>query len=170
MRAVLVALLVVCLSVPMVSAQDQDAYTITIHAKESGCPAGKTFCFSMDGDLTGLTTGDEVTITLVNDGTTEHELVIVPLGSADPDHKATAEDDSPGEIPETGAGQQATATFQTPKGGFYFFCAISGHEQLGMWLEAPAAAGENDSESSPGPSVLSVLVLAVAAVAVRRRR
>ncbi len=126
-------------------ADAQSSRSVTIHARESGCPEGKSFCFTVGGSLEGLEANDHVTFTLVNDGTTAHEMVVAPLSEADPEHKATKEDNALGEIEEIEPGEQGTATFTIPSGGIYIWCALAGHEQLGMWLEIPATAERKDS-------------------------
>ena len=159
------AFLVLCfLLAPLAAAQD--THSVTIHARESGCPEGKTFCFTMDGSLEELKAGDRVTFTLVNDGTTAHEMVVVPLAEADAEHKATKEDSSLGEIEEIEPGAQDTATFTIPSGGVYIWCALAGHEQLGMWMEIPA---DTTSKDSPLPVVWVLVGVAAALFLVRRR-
>ncbi len=165
MRLIIPLLLIIALAMPAVSAQPAN-YEVTVRARESGCPDDKDFCFVVVGSLAKIQAGDKVTFTLVNDGTTAHELVVVPYADRDKEHKATDEATALGEIEQIEPGQSASATFTVPDGGFYFWCALPGHETLGMWTEAPAVSSGKDS---PSPLVFAVLGVMAAALILRRR-
>lgn len=104
---------------------------VTITALESGCPAGKTYCF----DVTEIRArvGDSITITAVNDpgNALEHDVQIdefdVHVHLHDP-------------------GDQDNVTFVADRAGtFTFYCSVPGHRQVGMEgsliVEGDAPAG-----------------------------
>ncbi len=164
MRLLVALLMFLALAVPA-TAQGSN-YEVTVYARESGCPDGKDFCFVVVGSLAKIEPGDKVTFTLINEGNTGHELVVVPFDDRDRQHKDTDEATALGEIEEIGPGRTASATFTVPDSGFYFWCALPGHETLGMWVEAPVAKAEKDS---PSPVAFAVLGLIAAAIVLRRR-
>lgn len=149
------------------------AATFTATAKETGCPAGRTFCF--DAPAT-VEVGGVVTLTLKNSGATVHELVAVPGADADANHSATSEDNAYGAVEDVEAGQEASADVTIPAGvtQVYFFCALPGHETLGMWFTAqgtPAAPADAEKKSpTPLPGILAVGALVAAAAFLARRR
>jgi nitrite reductase (NO-forming) len=91
---------------------------VTVVAKETGCPAGKDFCF--EPAEIAAEVGDTVTITLVNDAnnTASHDLKIDEFGVM---------------TDLIGPGEQDTITFVVDKAGnFAYYCTVPGHRQLGM--------------------------------------
>lgn len=147
------------------------AATFTVSAKESGCPEPRSFCFDAGADPV-VPAGEPVTLVLKNQGTTLHELVAVPADAADPAHAATPEDDAYGAVEdvEPGTEDSAEVTFPANVDRVYFYCALPGHEQLGMWFEARAVAGSEGSRTdTPLPPLAALAALGAAALALRRR-
>ena len=118
--------------------------TLAIAACGSGSDAGPGALqaamteFSFDPTAWTVTSGDEVTIELVNNGTAEHNWTLMKAGS-----EITSESD----LPEDGAaraelyvaqgsatpGQTTTVTFTAPAAGEYqVICDIQAHFSAGM--------------------------------------
>jgi uncharacterized cupredoxin-like copper-binding protein len=85
----------------------------------------------------------EVTFTLKNTGTIEHEMVVIllPAGTTydklvpettGPDVDKVSEDASVGEIAETAAGATATVTLNLKAGNYALVCNIAKHYAMGM--------------------------------------
>jgi len=104
--------------------------------------------FRFSPDLWEVAAGEEITIELTNDGSLDHEWVILRPG-------VTISDES--ELPETEeelladfvywedeveVGDSKTLTFTAPAAGTYqIICAIEGHFNSGMEGELVAASG-----------------------------
>lgn len=81
-----------------------------------------------------------VDISAPNEGATTHELVLVK-SNLDPAKLPTAGDgtvdeealDSPGEIPDVGAGETGEATVDLSPGKYVMFCNLPGHYAQGMY-------------------------------------
>ncbi len=91
---------------------------ITIVAKESGCPAGKTLCF--DVSEIRVKVGDTVNITASN-----------PAGNTD-EHDVTIEEFDV-HIHLHDPGDEHSQTFVADQTGtFTFYCSVLGHQAAGM--------------------------------------
>lgn len=104
---------------------------ITVTAKESGCPSGKTLCFDLSEIRVKV--GDTVVLTAVNPvaNTGEHDVTIdefsVHIHLHDP-------------------GDSDSQTFVADQAGTYtFYCSVLGHQAAGMEgsfiVEAEGSAG-----------------------------
>jgi uncharacterized cupredoxin-like copper-binding protein len=156
------------LALSLLPAAQAASVTLSIEARETGCPSGHTYCFVVtQGNLADLKAGVQATVTFANKGNIPHELKVLNVADADATHKGSKEDkaiaSSKEDLP---AGATDTFSFTVPAGaaGVYMFCGVSGHEQLGMWLDSTSAA-----KGTPGPE-LGLLVAALAAVGLSARR
>lgn len=91
--------------------------------------------FAFDPSEVGLTSG-ELTISMVNNGSSPHELVVVRTdrpadGFPVRGGRAVVEGEL-GEIPETAPGGSGSHTFQLEPGRYVFLCNVPGHYQAGM--------------------------------------
>ncbi|MFQ5838135.1 MAG: plastocyanin/azurin family copper-binding protein [Thermoplasmata archaeon] len=112
---------------------------VTITAKESGCPTGKTFCFDL-GEISA-DVGDTIVITLVNAAANNvsHDLKIDEFGV---------------ELQLIAPGEQDSATFTVDSAGtFTYYCSVPGHRQLGMEGSLVVAGGG----PSPGLDITFVI-------------
>ncbi len=110
-----------------------DAHAVTVTAGDVNGVAGPmTYDASTDTVKAG-----EVTFTLDNVGTIEHELVVLKtdtpydqlvIGSDD----RVDESDSVGEVSETPAGETASVTLNLAPGKYVLVCNIAGHYRRGM--------------------------------------
>ncbi len=76
-------------------------------------------------------------IELLNQGTIEHELIILRTDTAFDqlvvgDNNRVDEEASIGEVAEIPAGERATETFELEPGNYVYFCNIAGHYAKGM--------------------------------------
>lgn len=159
------------------AAQESVSLVIEVTEDSAECGDDRTWCFTVaEGDLADVEPGSEVTITFRNTGQSPHQLDVSTLADADPEHKNTRSDDA---IANTTAGMspgsEETITFTAPEDaeGLYYWCGVSGHEQLGMWLEAAYGAEEEDdggAGEASAPGALAFLsLLGLAFMALRRR-
>lgn len=80
-------------------------------------------------DTLTLEAGARVRLTLINEGTLEHDMTVEDLIAGD--RSISAVGDAHGQI-RTRAGERVTVDF-TPKTGTYeFYCSVPGHRQAGM--------------------------------------
>jgi plastocyanin len=88
-------------------------------------------------DKTTIAAG-KVTITFVNKGNRQHELILLKTDTAadalvvDPATNKVSEDASVGEISETDAGKTVVKTFDLKPGKYVFVCNIEKHYGQGM--------------------------------------
>jgi nitrite reductase (NO-forming) len=111
---------------------------VTVTAKETGCPDGKTFCF--DPAQIQAEVGDTVVITLVNDpnNAASHDLKIDAFGIM---------------TDLIAPGEQDSITFTVDKAGtFAYYCTVPGHRQLGMEGSLVVTGGP-----APGPDVTFII-------------
>ncbi len=116
---------------------DSQEKQITVVAQEGGCPDEKTFCFDVEERPDDLEPGDEVNLTLRNEGNTSHNAHVTTNDSADPEHRdtpstaaiANTSTISPGEMDST------NVTVPEDADGIYIWCDMTGHEAAGMWVE-----------------------------------
>lgn len=175
-----VVLVVGLLALPAVVAQSGMVAlaTQTVGVKESGCTAGRTFCF--DKDEFSVPAGQQVTVTLSNNGQSPHSLCIVGLPEGE---KCT-----PNAANGTPAGAQSTVQFTAPTaaGTYAYVCRVAGHDTLGMkgnmtvassttggtpTPTPPATGGDNMEKKSPGVADLVVIgMIGALALVVARRR
>jgi len=150
--AAFTAALLVALLAPGAAAKTVD---LTVEAREGDCPRG-TYCFVVtSGAAEDIAPGDTVDVRFVNTGDTVHEFLAAPLADADDGHTNTPESVAIAESQENMApGAEDNVTFTAPEGdGLYFWCGVSGHESLGMWLEVSYAEA-GDGEDTPLPAWL----------------
>lgn len=92
--------------------------------------------------VTGVTAGD-VTFNVTNTSTLmPHEMVVIPIASADaiPPYDATAvavDEDAAGalgEVEELPPGGTGSVTLNLPAGTYMLICNVPGHYAAGMWL------------------------------------
>lgn len=85
----------------------------------------------------------EITFTLKNTGTIEHEMVVIllpagttydklPVATTGEDKDKVSEETSLGEIPELAAGATASVTLNLPAGNYALVCNIAEHYAMGM--------------------------------------
>ncbi|MEN9801932.1 MAG: hypothetical protein RLZ37_1057 [Actinomycetota bacterium] len=101
---------------------------------------GRVQEWSVEVDADGSTAG-EVTFTITNNGTIEHEFLVVktdiPAGEI-PLIDERFEEDAEGidvidEIPEFPKGETQTLTVDLASGNYQLLCNIAGHYQAGMY-------------------------------------
>ena len=99
---------------------------------------GKEFSFSLN--TVQLRVGQPVQLTLVNDGTVDHDIKSeIPIGNLayqtadnDPDEQAANAADGTFDV-DYNQGHTARITFVPTKAGTYqFFCDVPGHKEAGM--------------------------------------
>lgn len=119
---------------------EQQPAQITLVAKEDGCPEDRTFCFELVERPDRLGSGDEVNLSLRNDGTSQHNAHVTNNSSADPDHRDTPAGAAFANTTTIGSGETANITF-TVHGDedLYIWCDMTGHEAAGMWGTVPVA-------------------------------
>lgn len=179
MRHLMLLLLASVLLVGPVATAHGGDHQLTISAKEDGCPAGQTFCFEITaGSVTDLSAGDQVSITLRNDGQGLHNLYVTTMDERDASHRDTAATGTLAKSDDLDGGERSEISFTVPASGsgLYFWCDVSGHEQLGMWMEVPTSSGSgrggagDEQNGSPGPAgILLIGLLALGALTMRRR-
>lgn len=172
----LIAALFLVSLVPTAHAQPDVSLTIEAYDDADECEGDRSYCYEVEeGSVDAIEPGASVEITLVNEGSIEHELVVTPLSAADPDRSDTDESDGIDEIEPIGPGERATETFEIPEDadGVYLWCDIGAHEQLGMWIAHGFA--EQDGNGAPGedgngaPLAPWIALLALAVAGFRRR-
>jgi hypothetical protein len=148
---------------------------MAIEAREGGaCPGSNEFCFEVvEGNVADIGPGTQVEIIFRNDGAATHTLDVTTYANRDPGHTDTSPD---GELAGSGdisGGDATTIQFTVPADaeGIYFWCDVSGHEQLGMWMESSFSGQEGSPVSDPAPSFVaaSLAVVALAVILLRRR-
>jgi uncharacterized cupredoxin-like copper-binding protein len=91
------------------------------------------------GSALGPLKAGEVKFNVSNDGTTQHEFVLIktdsdqsalPLNGVEVNEDAAGV--SPGEADDIEAGQSKTATMRLEPGRYVFICNVPGHYQTGM--------------------------------------
>jgi plastocyanin len=88
--------------------------------------------FAFDPDRSTVPAGEEITLDLVNEGTIEHEWVIIEQGTQIASTAEFEEDMVVWEI-EADAGETEMGSFTAPEAGTYqVVCAIDGHLDAGM--------------------------------------
>lgn len=189
MRATHVALaLLVAGLLPLgVAGAQEGTDQMTVVAHESGCEGDRDFCFEVtEGDPGELSAGDEVEVTLRNpsENPSSHNLYVTTPDQADEEDRDTPEDAAIENTTTVEPGAETTMTFTVPDDadGLYWWCEISGHESLGMWLESAVASGEGGADGqdgadgdtsgndSPLPAGLALVALAGVALAAGVRR
>lgn len=138
---VLIAVFLVAAAAPVhgsTHAQDTDPKEMTVVATEEGCSNGKTFCFKIQTRPSNLTAGDEVNLTLQNQGATSHNVHVTLNESADPDHQDTDPEDDVANTSTIQPGENASTTFTVPNvDALYLWCDRTGHEASDMWATLP---------------------------------
>lgn len=130
---------------------DDATKEVTVVARESDCPDGETFCFSIEGDPPRLSPDDEVNLTLRNpDGNqADHNVHATLNESADAEHQDTDAEEAIANTSTIAPGETANANFTVPDGeALYLWCDMTGHEASGMWttIEIQSDNGtENDT-------------------------
>lgn len=172
---------------------------VTIEARQSGCPEGRTWCLEVtEGNLTAMDPGLRVNATFVNPaGNLGHSLYFAAHEKADEDHADTPSSAAFARIETIPGGQQASTTFTVPSNAtrIYAWCDESGHEGQGMYLHEPSAGGNqtdgngtdgnqtdggddgtggegpspDEGQGLPGPGVAAVAAAAGVASLARRR-
>lgn len=179
---------------PAAMADPSHQVHVTATAQESGCPGERTFCWEteMDGSISA---GDNVKVTVVNpqESSSEHDF-FATWGAYDQEHQDTEPgNDSAGTNGSIAPGEETSFNFTVPDDAetLYYWCDISGHEQLGMYgtWNVTASDGGHDhgdhphdddttdgggsddgQQSSPGVGLLAALAgLALVAFALGRR-
>lgn len=150
------------------------AHDLVVVASEDGCPDGRAFCFEItEGSLSDVGPGDEVTITLKNEGSSLHNLYVTRLSQADPGGDTPSEA-AFAETEDLDRDEQGEISFTVPESaeGIYLWCEVSGHEQLGMYTEAPFQADVAPSSgdgaqatSNDSPVAWALVPLSLAGVA-----
>ncbi|MDQ3783249.1 MAG: plastocyanin/azurin family copper-binding protein [Actinomycetota bacterium] len=104
--------------------------------------------FAFDPSTVSVATGPEITVTVENQGTVEHDWVVLDQG-----REISAETDLPEDTAEvnqewavaavhTEPGEAATTTFTAPAAGTYqIICVIPGHFSAGMEGELTVTDG-----------------------------
>lgn len=168
------------LTAPLAAAQGGTTELTIVAPQSSDCSDGKTYCFEVtEGSLSDISPGDEVTVTFKNEGQTVHNLYVTQSSNADPNNEDTSGDAAIASTEDLDQGEEATITFTAPEDGTYFWCDVTGHEQMGMWLETSSAGTSDDSaetstsdggqNSSPGVGVGALAIVGLAAALLYRR-
>lgn len=126
------------------SSTDGDPKQVTLVARESGCPDGKTFCFEVEERPSSLSPGDEVNLTFQNPSHNRgsHNVHVTTNDSADPAHQDTAASEAIANTSTIDPGETARTNFTVPDAeGLYLWCDETGHEASGMWTSF--SIGEN---------------------------
>ena len=103
----------------------------------SGAPTVKVALteFKIAPDPTSVKSGD-VTFDVTNDGTTEHEMVLIKTDEAPADlpmeNGEASEDGSVGEVADLAAGSSGTLKVQLDPGTYVMICNLPGHYTSGM--------------------------------------
>lgn len=155
---------------------------IALEAGEAGdCPDG-SYCFKvLSGDLSKVTGGTSVELTLENPSGNgiSHNAHVTQLSNAAENHEDTPTSAAYANTTDVSPGNSATINFTVPDGvdSSYIWCDIVGHESGGMWLKVGAAAaggggngGDGGGNGSPGFGAAAALVGAGAALALAGRR
>lgn len=109
--------------------------------------------------------GDTLTVEVVNQGATKHNLVFCadPAGSSTCNERMAFT-----RLLEQGQSQNLTFTVEEP-GEFDYYCDLPGHKQGGM-RGTLYVTGESQKKESPGPApALAALAIAGIALLLRRR-
>lgn len=181
MRRIALSVIAATLVLAPVASAHAGTDHLTIVAKDSGCASGESFCFEVtEGSLANVSAGDEVEITFKNEGSSVHNLYVAELSDADPDRKDTPEDVAIASTDDLDGGEETTLSFTAPDGadGLYLWCDVSGHEQLGMWTDAPYSGGSAETsgssddaqKGSPGAGLIGVAIAGLGAALLFRRR
>jgi uncharacterized cupredoxin-like copper-binding protein len=87
--------------------------------------------FSFEPDAWTVPADSDVSVTLRNEGTIEHEWVVLAAGTRITSDDEFEEDLVEFEV-EADTGDEATGTFQLPAGTYQVICAVPGHLAAGM--------------------------------------
>ncbi len=90
--------------------------------------------FKFTPDTFVVPAGKEITLNLKNEGTVEHEFVIMKLGTTVGEHFGPEDEDNIYWEVETAEGESKTVTFIAPSepGEYQVVCGIEGHLEAGM--------------------------------------
>lgn len=125
---------------------------VTIEARQSGCPDGRTFCLEVtEGNLSGIDPGLTVNATYVNPtGNFPHSLYFADHEDADPNHTDTPAEAAYAQTNTTQGGEAESARFTVPDGAdtVYVWCDESQHEAQGMYLHGPDATHDNGTDDN----------------------
>jgi plastocyanin len=88
--------------------------------------------FTFTPDTWGVAADENVTITLDNAGTLEHNWVILTEGTKISSEAEISEDAFLFDFGSVNAGESASKTFNVPGGTYQVICTISGHFGAGM--------------------------------------
>lgn len=143
------ALILTIATVALLLVPASSAFTqVTVAARESPeCPPSsqRIYCLTVtDGQLEGVTQGEAVRLTLVNQGQADHNAYIALGADADEMTRDTPADAAFANTSTIASGQQTNASFVVPDDAesLYLWCEIGTHEPLGMWLEVTVEAAE----------------------------
>lgn len=154
--------------------------TFTIEPRESGC-SGSQYCYvATEGDPANVSAGDQVRIIFKNPSSNSaaHNFHVTLPDQADSSHQDTPTSASFASTSDVQPGEQEELQFQVPSGasGIYWWCDVSGHEDLGMWTELTFSGSGGDGGSdggsengSPFPAVGAILAVAGLALVLKRR-
>lgn len=141
------------------------------------CPDG-SYCFDVtSGDLSKVTAGTDVQLTLENpsDNSLQHNAHVTRLAEADKGGD-TAGSAAYASTEDVSKGSSATINFTVPDNAdiTYIWCDIGAHEAGGMWITAGGGGGGNGGDGggngSPGFTAVGALLgVGVALLASRRR-
>lgn len=146
---------------------------LAVEARENGCPPGQTFCLVVThGSLAALRGGDLFYVRFLNSGTVPHELAVTDFSQRHASHQATSKNPNIRGVENATAGHGGEFHVHVAPefSGLYFWCDMPGHEEQGMWLEAPIVATNVPPNETPIPLAASLLPLAAAVVVAARRR
>jgi uncharacterized cupredoxin-like copper-binding protein len=87
--------------------------------------------FLFEPDAWTVPADSDVSVTLRNEGTIEHEWVVLAVGTRITSDDEFEEDLVEFEV-EADTGDEATGTFQLPAGTYQVICAVPGHLAAGM--------------------------------------
>ncbi len=132
-----------------VLAADSHTVSATLTGNDlAGCGVDPDVIYCLEvteGSLDGLTTGEEVVLTLVNEGQFSHNVYVADADEAD--QGGDTSDGAAFANSETiGAGEETTFNFTIPEGisELYLWCELGNHESGGMWLTVDVQAGPGE--------------------------
>lgn len=124
---------------------------LTLEADDGqGCASeGKNDCYHVaEGSLDGFEQGMRVHVELVNVGSADHNVYVAEPGDADGNNIDSSGDAAINGSDTIASGESTNLTFTVPAeaDGLYFWCDVTGHEALGMWLETDVAEADNATD------------------------
>lgn len=114
---------------------------LTLVAHEDHCDDRKMCFHTSEDEAPTIHAGEQVVVTLENEGTQEHDVHVAPGTHADENHENTPTGEALGGTDPVGPGKTASVDVAVPEvTTLYVWCSVGDHESHGMWMELPVTA------------------------------